>query len=310
MGLKEYSLSGFYEKINVLSSLLKVVDLAPYMFRKDVKIESVFGSFPNVIWNGARMTLDLPIPKTTMSEIIDFYNSKGIGICFTYNNSQLEKKHMGDYLANMTLELAYNKMNSVIVNNSVLEKHIKTNFPDLKLIGSCTAANWDKNWLKQRAKEVDLLVLPPEYNTDYELIKEIGVEKVRILITESCRKFCPQKRWHYDNTAKAILEFDMQKDKYGYDQCTVFKDGNLTEWGNDNPDKILHSLQIPGINKLSDIGVKHFKIPGRGGKAASLITMLYNYLITQESAADFFIAMHHSLAGVDSFLDVEYYEDK
>lgn len=296
MGLKKYSLSGFCRHGEVLRFLLlAVAEKDPHIFRKDIIIESVFGSFPNVIWNGARMFLDFPLSKSEMSKIIDSYNSNGVGIYFTYNNSQLEKKHMGDYLANMTLELAYNKMNGVIVNSPVLEEHIKTNFPDFKLIGSCTAANWGKDWLRQRSKEVDLLVIPPEYNADYEFIKSIGPEKVEILVSETCLLFCPQKRWHYDNTAKAILEFDAQKDQYGFDKCVVMEDFVLTEWGRNNPGKLLQPTKQEEIDKLSDIGVRHFKLPGRGKSVVEYIAALTNILIVDDKAKVHFLNIVHNM---------------
>jgi hypothetical protein len=130
MNKQNLSIGAFVNRLAVVDDLLSRKNILKHRF----VISSVFGTFPNVIWNGGRTLLHYCSNFTTerewyekvnhlwydpqgMESLIRFYNEKGIGARYTYSNSLLTKRHLSDKRANLTLELAHNSMNAVITGN-------------------------------------------------------------------------------------------------------------------------------------------------------------------------------------------------
>ena len=56
----------------------------PEMFRENMKIGSVYGTFPGAIWNGGRNIIEGFTGKKEVEKIIGSYNALGIPARFTW----------------------------------------------------------------------------------------------------------------------------------------------------------------------------------------------------------------------------------
>jgi collagenase-like PrtC family protease len=194
-----------------------------------------------------------------MESLIRSYNDRGIGIRYTYSNLLITKKHLNDKRANLTLELAHNSMNAVITGNPLVEEYVRKHYPKFKIISSATSQkNLSVSFLKKRISEVDLLVLPPEYNDKYELIERLGVDKLEILINERCAPYCPNRRAHYRAISKTQICWDPKFEGENYfSHCPVYRGMRQ----NTQIETLV--LSDKKITALQRIGIHNFKFVGR-----------------------------------------------
>jgi hypothetical protein len=272
MRKQNLSIGAFVNRLNIVDELLSRKNILKHHF----VVSSVYGSFPNVLWNGGRTLIHhasnisgerewykrvnhLWYDPEGMESLIRSYNEKGIGVRYTYSNALITKKNLRDKRANLTLELAHNSMNAVITGNPLIEEYVRKYYPKFKIISSATSkSNLSVSFLKKRIDEVDLLVLPPEFNDKYTLISKLGVGKVEILINERCVPYCPNRQAHYKGISQSQLTWDpgFQENSY-YSRCPVYR-GMVQNVPVDTL-----ALSERKITVLQQLGVHNFKFVGR-----------------------------------------------
>lgn len=272
--MKKQSLSvgAFANRLNIADDLLSCKGI----FKHQFVISSLYGAFPNVTWNGGRnfvhfysdISSDKEWSKKVnylwyepqgMETLVKFYNEKGIGIRYTYSNMLIAKKDLGDERANLTLEIAHNSMNAVITGNPVIEKYVRKHYPKFKIISSATSQkNLSVSFLQKRIDEVDLLVLPPEYNDKYEIITGLNVDKIEIILNERCVPFCPNRRAHYEAISNSQIFWDSKFEGNSYvSHCPLYK---AMQQEMKVETMVLSDKKITALQKL---GVHNFKFAGR-----------------------------------------------
>lgn len=272
MKKQNLSIGAFANRLGVVDDLLSSKGILKHSF----VISSLYGTFPNVTWNGGRNFVQFSSNITDekewfkkvnylwydpqgMESVIRSYNEKGIGIRYTYSNMLIGKKDLSDERANLTLEVAHNSMNAVITGNLLIEEYVRKHYPRLKIISSATSQkNLSVPFLRKRIDEVDLLVLPPEYNDKYELINRLGVDKLEILINERCVPFCPNRRAHYAAISKSQIFWDPKFEGDSYvSHCPLYR---AMQQKTQIKTLVLSDKKITALQKL---GVHNFKFVGR-----------------------------------------------
>jgi collagenase-like PrtC family protease len=272
MKKQNLSMGAFVNRLNIVDGLLS----RKKVLKHNLIISSLYGTFPNVIWNGGRTLIHyysnitdkkewykkvnyLWYDPQGMESLIRSYNEKGIGVRYTYSNLLITKKQLSDNRANLTLELAHNPMNAVITGNPLVEEYVRKHYPKFKIISSATSQkNLSVPFLKKRIDEVDLLVLPPEYNEKYELMNRLGVDKLEILINERCAPYCPNRQAHYAAISKTQICWDPKFEGENYfSHCPVYQGirQNIQV-----ETMVLSDRKITALQKL---GVHNFKFVGR-----------------------------------------------
>lgn len=251
----------------------------PKAFRDNMKIGSVYGTFPGAIWNGGRNILDGFSSKNEIDKIIRSYNAFQIPVRFTWTNVLLEEKHTYDTYCNLIMELGNNGHNQVLVNSPVLEDYIRKNYPGYKILSSTTKRILSLDKLKEEMeKDYFLVVLDYDLNHDEKVIEAMlpYAGRIEILVNETCRAHCPQRSSHYREISKHQLEYD----------TSIRFPCNDTA-----PDKRTFKgcMKRPSFMSNADIdeyvkkGYRNFKIVGRGeGKAFYIDSIIY-YLVKPES---------------------------
>ena len=158
-------------------------------FYEDVKIASVYGAFPPAIWNGGR-TIWGYVNQEQMKGILNFYNSHDIEVSYTYTNCLLQNIHLHDTFCNLTLQLANNEMNNVIVASSLLADYINENYPKFHLISSTTIPR--ETLLEVDFKRYKRVVIPWHMNSDFDYLKAVqNKDAFEILLNDFAGAIAP-----------------------------------------------------------------------------------------------------------------------
>lgn len=247
----------------------------PDKFRPGYRIGSVYGTFPNAIWNGGRAVFG-STSKTDIERLIQTYNDKKVPVRFTWTNSLLEEKHLNDTYCNLIMRLADNGMNQVLANTEVLETYIRANYPNYPIISSTTKRMTDIEALKEELnKDYHLVVLDYDLNHDEATLKELEpyADKIEILVNEICYPGCKMRKEHYRSESLSQLEFDNR---------TNFRCPNKS-----TPRVFKECMERPAfisneeIGSYIDRGYVNFKIVGRG-LPPQLVVDSYLYYLPNE----------------------------
>ena len=170
----------------------------PQFFREGVEIASIYGTFPQSIWNGGR-TVPGRCGLDFAEAVIKTMNKHGVPLRFTFTNPVVEEKHLGDKFCNDVLKLADNGMNEVIVNSPLLEDYIRTTYPNYKITSSTCKRITDPEKLKEELeKDYSIVVLDYDFNNQFDILEKLPQkEKMEILVNACCDAACPRRTEHY-----------------------------------------------------------------------------------------------------------------
>lgn len=268
----------YYGMINhVLFDFMKKF---PDKFEENYKIGSVYGTFPGAIWNGGRTMLEGFSKKSEVAKIIKAYNDRDIPVRFTWTNVLLEKEHVYDTYCNMIMKVGDNGFNQVLVNSPELEEHIRTNYPNYKIISSTTKRILDlDNLMDEVSKDYYLVVLDYDLNHNQEVLDKLAPEagRIEILVNEVCPPHCPARAAHYKTISKCQLEFEVSEKAKNF--CIDRSPERRSLAGvMKRPSFISHA----DVAKYAEKGFVNFKIVGRGLSPDYYIDSLMYYLVKPE----------------------------
>ena len=172
-------------------------------FMDNVRVASFYGSFKNAIWAGGRSIIGQMPSPIDMSEAIHKINDAGIAVRYTYTNSVIEEKHLSDTFCNLTMKMADNGKNEVLVNSPVLEQYLRKQYPSFKFIQSITACEHDINKINESTEKYDLVVIDFHDNHNESFLAKISnKEKIEILVNGYCPMSCVRSKDHYELISK------------------------------------------------------------------------------------------------------------
>lgn len=271
-----FHIPGFYEYFNFNKRLIELMTTNPEYFHDNYKIGSVYGSFPNAIWNGGRVSFGLCY-KEDIEECIKFYNDFNIPIRHTFTNSLIERKHLNDTYCNMIMELSNGGLNQVLVNSEILENYIRNKYPKFKIISSTTKRIIDKNKLENEInKDYYLIVLDYDLNKEWDYLLKIKKPgKIEILLDELCADKCPFRKEHYDFYSQSQMEFK----RSGEYSCKFLKK-SITEFSEISVNNSF--ISDKEINKYIENGFNNFKLVGRLVNVNFVIDSYIYYLVKDQ----------------------------
>lgn len=233
---------------------------------------------PLCTWNSGRVLKQLLRTGEEMRAAGLAYEQRSIAVYLTFSNLLLEEKHMKDVLGNAlcTFFSRHNPTgrNGVIVAHEGLARHIRQEFPTLRRISSILniVNNGGKGKLEvyQRlAEQYDEVMVHPDDVLNTDLLSKLeDKDRYICLINEYCIRNCPLRPYHYKSLSEESLNF------LSYDG-TAFDKKQMTNGCRDiqtmltDPAKGVLALSTPEIQRLYDMGYRHFKLQGRGNANAS-----------------------------------------
>lgn len=268
----------YLEINNILIQWLNNDQIRKY-FRDDITIGSVYGTFPGAIWNGGRLSLGF-YTSQDINNIIEFYNSKGIPLRFTFTNSLIEKEHLSDTYCNNIMKAADNGMNEVLCNSKILEDYLRDKYPNYKYILSTTAQIRGLDVINQKIKEYDCIVIDYNDNKKFNLLKHISDKsKVEILLNETCNPNCPFRKQHYEYISRKQLSgegFGLETDyNCRYDNAS----SNPYDAMNRSSSTFIRPEELDTYIKM---GFENFKLEGRGLPLIYTIEGICMYMVKPE----------------------------
>lgn len=262
----------FYGNAALYVLLADFVEHIPQWFYDDFKIAAAYGTFPNCIWNGGRVSFD-KIDRATVDLVIAELNKRGIAVRYTFTNPLLEECHMADPWCNECMEAGDNGMNEVLVNTQVIEDHVRKNYPGYKIISSTTKC---LRTIEQAEAELEkdyyLVVLDSSLNKDERVfgLKERG--RLELLVDHTCQFNCPNRERHYVALGKAQLTHSDPTFSCPHASNTfeglLKREHSITR-------EMMAEKYIPG-------GIRHFKLDGRTFPPETLVDSLLYYMVLPE----------------------------
>lgn len=268
-----FYLPDFYDKYELNILVCDTLRMYPEYFYDNIKIGAVYGCFPNSIWNGGRVVLGGAV-KEEIEYIIEDFNGRGIPIRYTFTNPLLEKKHLYDTFCNLCLEAADNGKNEIIINSPLLEAYIRKHYPDYKFISSTTKCLESIDMVEEELKkDYALIVLDNSFNNAEKTFKLPEKERYELVVNSYCRDKCPNRVKHYEEIARAQLEFRSSQ----FPSCPFI---NLPKEKQMQKRGFITKEQVYG--KYKEAGFRHFKIDGRAFDNRKVMESYLYYLVKPE----------------------------
>lgn len=205
-----YYMPGFYENQPLYANYLYLQANYPECFYDNVKIHTVFGSFPLCLWNGGSAYIYGPHADISLiSQLFEWYKNRNINIQLTFTNPLIEETDIYDRYCNSILKEAEKFSNiSVLVSSNILDIYIREKYPSLKIDLSVIFAEKERNNYSLPFGDFNNIVLPRTHIKDMKFLESIPKEeriKYEILVNDPCPVNCPRLYSHYEDTAKIQL---------------------------------------------------------------------------------------------------------
>lgn len=226
----------------------------PEWFYDDVVLETAYGVPFFCIWNGNRDGDGYIEPGLKLiRNVLAYYNSYGIRYRMTFTNFMLRREHLYDTVGNKFAQEADKLHSDVTVSLPMMAEYMRKTYPNLHICWSTTTEYQNPIEQINERSEKDIVVLPIEYNNNWEELKKFKhPENLEVILNENCIDNCPRRREHFAKSNKAYLfeEEDMsgvcyfplrEGDPYPRTRCVSRKD----------------------FEKYAELGITHFKIAGR-----------------------------------------------
>ncbi len=256
----------------------------PERFRDGVAIASVYGAFPNMLWNGGRYLAGRFDPRI-MPEVLKAFNSRGIACRFTLTNPLIEEKHLSDPFCNAVMKAADNGMNEAIVFSPLLEEHLRKNFPSMKLTSSTCKEIRDRYALvNELEKDYSLVVLDYNFNNDFELLESLPhKEKCELLIDPCCSPACESRGEHYRSIGRSQIK-NTESIAKTHRPCDPedFRCPAMLKTLYQTTDSPLHISPELIYGKYTEMGYSNFKIEGRSVPDINVLENYVYYMVRPE----------------------------
>ncbi len=246
-------------------------------------------------WNSGRVLAQLIRTAEEIRTAGLEYEKRNIAVYTTFTNLYLEEKHMKDRLGNAmcTFLSRHNPTgrNAIIAASDVLRQHIRREFPTLKLVSSILkitngGGKGKIDIYKKLAEEYDEVMVHPDDVLNYDLLEQIeDKERHILLVNEYCIRNCPLRPLHYKTLSESAFNF------LSYDSSD-FEKRQSTNGCQDlmtlltDPKRGVLCLNTPEIQRLREMGFRHFKLQGRGHSNASSILFDLLRLALRNDAED------------------------
>lgn len=270
-----FYLPDFCDPFNLNRIIVELWEKEPEKFYDGVEIKAVYGSFYGAIWNGGRLKPGISDRERIKSSLA-YFNEKGIPCRFTWTNSLLEEKHLNDTYCNLIMNEGNNGLNEAIVNMKLLEDYIREAYPKYKIISSTTKCILDiDEFNEELKKDYKLVVLDYRNNNNYEFLEKIEDKgRVEIVLNEICSPDCKVRKEHFDYHSKMQLNYETLN---SYDwECNDGSEGFYKSFKNRS------FVKLEDLQRLKEMGFKHFKIQGRYGNPAEVLENYVYYMIKPE----------------------------
>lgn len=261
-------------------------------------IEYVFGSIP-CLFQGGRVS-----PQTAdigdAEDLLKEYGKRGIGCRLTFSNTRITDEDLSDEVSNRLLACVNaGENNGVIVSSNLLARYIRNRYPNLTVVSSLVKpsveiglGNDTAEYYNNLFDLYDVVVVNPSIHDNLELLSAIEhKDRVEFLVNHRCRRNCTMAKKHYE------LQLDLEQgslrgedvEKYGHALLELNEDCLGLRVANPLDTNI---LSVNDINRLRDMGFKHFKLEGRDYNGITFMRDIGHWIFNPDSI---YLSLIHSI---------------
>lgn len=295
-----FRLADFWGGRDIWPKFIELYNSHYEIFRPDYKIESIYGIFPSMIWNGGRLTFSQLVPLQTAQDTIDTYNSLGVPLALNATNRNLTPDMMLDsYCNSIATMFDSNHMNYVIVGTAMVSDFFAEHYPNLKQVRSImqTAGGVQTGDPNRYAISVmsRLRMMDKDYLCSFPEEERASIE---LLCNDCCADHCTRIYDHY--TAIDMQQLHIEIPAHCY-TCTGYNMGRCDNASlvdanalyylitNHKRDKI---IAPDDVKDFVSLGYNHFKLAGRNVPNAAVISGIY-YMIDEKYWLDAIYYIFH-----------------
>lgn len=128
-----FSLPGFYNRYKVNKLFIEYKLKHKDSIKPGFEIDTVYGSFPNTIWNGATNYIDTLIYDDIDGCLRKYVENLGVRCRYIYSNKLInDPKYLKDRLCNITMEKAsrYGVVDVEVEYKSLLDEYLREVYPE------------------------------------------------------------------------------------------------------------------------------------------------------------------------------------
>ena len=289
----KFHLPDFSEHYHFNRVFLAFLKCCPEFFHDGLEIASIYGTFPQSLWNGGRI-VNGSFDRKDVKTVIQEFDKIGIPLRFTFTNPNITEADLKDDFCNFVLKNANTGNNGVIVVSPLLEEYIRNNYPGYKITSSTCKHITDIDKLNEEAdNNYDIVVLDYDFNNKFDILEKVKNKEIcEILVNACCQPNCPKRSQHYrdiGNMQKAICAYMKTSMKVPFDPKKYnAKDENsdyCPYMNYDFADSKQHSTHISPeaiFEKYIPMGFNQFKIEGRTLNALTLAEYYLYYMVKPE----------------------------
>ena len=235
---------------------------------------------PLCTWNSGRVVKQLLREAEELRAAGLAYEQRNIAVYLTFSNLMLKEEHLDDLLGHALCKFLVRhnptKRNGVILANELLLNRLRKDYPELRYISSILNVTYmggkgKLDTYKRLAEQFDEVMVHPDDVFNYDFLEKIeDKDRHILLVNEYCIRNCPLRALHYKTLSENSLDF-LGHDGRDFDARQA-NNGCRDVVGMIINDKYgVLALSTPEIQRLYDMGFRHFKLQGRGHTNGSLI---------------------------------------
>lgn len=240
------------------SMWLKLIDEDNSCFNDNVEIKGIYGSFPNMDWNGGRVCLAKK--DVTLDEVkncFEEYSKRNIELTLCLSNNCLSKKDYQNEYCNQICKIASKFNARCNVVDKEFSIYLKENYPEIKQNRSIIC-----NYFNSNPNVDGYVIVNSRYNHDFNYLSKLENKNNCILhANERCFVNCPRIE-HYTVISRAQLE-------RGHESYVCHNECNKTT-----------CISYNQANEYLDIGINKFKFNDRQlSEISDTLEDIFNWLI-------------------------------
>lgn len=260
-----------FEDIEVILSKLKKVT--------GKKFNSKFSVYGNIHmpWNSGRVNsvrIDIDIDNVNevreYTEFMSTISRLGLDCGYTFTAEDVDVNNsLGNFmLENAELFSDKNDHYAILQDDNLLH-HIRKKYPRIKVKSSMLkptyeSNNRDSSYYNDLLNRYDIVVLHSDDNYNLELLSGINdLGRIEILVNEKCPMDCETRKIHYTKihdlfdaeSSAEVVKCNTGLENVMSTSCSKIKNGS---------NNIPSSISFNHMDTLKKMGVRHWKIQGRG----------------------------------------------
>ena len=255
---------------------------SPQFFLPGVRVDSVYGCFPDCKLNGGRAYIRQRYTPEQMDATFSTLDEFGVKVRLTLTNMLAGEAELDDPYVGEMLDVALAHRAELIVYSDVVDAYVRRRWeqagvPCVRVL-STTREILEPDALNEALGRFSYVVLNYNKNKDHAFLAQVEhPERLEVMANELCNPGCPHRTEHYLHNSRDQLAGTI----------TEFRRCNLAghDFWREAPASptILTNDDVYELNRR--YGIEYFKLVGRGVDSSVTLESYLYYLVRPEHRA-------------------------